>query len=130
MNQKKIIIADDDTSIHLALTYFLNEAGYKVLAVGDGQSAFDAILKERETAEPYDLLISDIEMPELSGLELIDKLNEEDIFLPVLVITGFGDKNTVAQLGQRGCNDYLDKPVKEKELINCIESIFSRRVKK
>jgi DNA-binding response OmpR family regulator len=125
MIKKRIIIADDDSTIHAPLTYYLTEAGYEVMAFDDSQNAFDEILKANNTDRPFDLLITDIEMPGLSGLELIDKLNGEHIAFRVLVITGFGDKKTIARLAQRGCSDYLDKPIQEQELLIRIESIFN-----
>lgn len=122
--RRKIIVVDDDVSIHLPLRYYLNEAGHTVMTVEDGQQAFKAIQKGHQEDRPFNLLITDIEMPELSGLELIDKLSEHNIELPVLVITGFGTKEAKRELLKRDCSFILDKPVQEKELLSSVASIF------
>lgn len=124
MSQKKIILADDDKTIHLPLSYYLTEEGFEVLTVDDGRQAFSEIEHAAKTDRSFDLLITDIEMPELSGLELIDKLSDEGILLPILVITGFGDKQNITQLRQRGCDHYIIKPIQEKELIESVNAIL------
>lgn len=108
---KRILIADDDPKIRKHLSFILENANYQVKTVENGRKALDLILEQDKRGQPFDLLLSDIEMPDMSGLELLDELAFYEIPLPVIVITGFGDKELLTELLRKGCRDYLAKPV-------------------
>lgn len=121
---RKIIIADDDFSIHTPLAILLKRSNYDVEIVGDGQAALAKIKSGRLSNQPFDLLITDIEMPRMTGLELIDELIQEKIFMPVLVVTGFGNKSLLCELKKRGCSDYLEKPIDERTFLKNVNQIL------
>lgn len=108
---KHIIVADDEEHIRTSVSFVLEDAGYKVTTVGNGVEALERIKAYESEGRPADLLLTDVQMPHMNGLELVDELNNQSIELPVLVITGYGDKETVVELMRKGCVDYLDKPL-------------------
>jgi len=79
-DQVRVLLADDETAIRRFVTLYLSRAGYAVTAVADGQQALEAL-----QADSYDLLITDQQMPNLTGAELISRLRLAGMNLPVIV---------------------------------------------
>lgn len=126
-NQKKhILIVEDEEQTRFSLSIILKKAGYKVTTAADGLSAYDKIKNAKDGAMPIDFLLTDIQVPFLNGLELIKKLENEEMSLPTLVITGYGDKEMVVKLIRSGCEEYIDKPFDPNELLNRVDSVFTR----
>lgn len=123
---RHILIADDEPGLRRSLLLVLSEAGYEVTLAEDGQAALDKILAAREEGELPDLLVTDIQMPNMSGLELIDELARREIALPSLVITGYGDKETVVELLRKGCKDFIDKPFGPEEALGRVEEVLAK----
>ena len=114
---KRILVADDDENICQSLTMLLEDAGYVVEVAKDGVQALEKFLVAEEVSEPFDLLITDVYMPRMTGLELIDETQRHRLTLPILIITGFCNDETSEQLANRGCSDFIYKPFESKELI-------------
>jgi len=129
MSGKHILLAEDDPHIRLSLSIILRKAGYEVTTAEDGQDALEKIIGLKNTHNSADLLLTDIQMPGISGMELIDELEKMDIQVPVLVITGYGDKQTVVDLMRRGCADYIDKPFEPQNLLERLPLIFKKTEK-
>jgi serine phosphatase RsbU (regulator of sigma subunit) len=104
----------------------LRDAGYRVTAAEDGRQAWDLLSILGKKSIKVDLLVTDIQMPGLTGLELIDELKRFDIKLPSLVITGYGDKKTVIELMRKGCSEYLDKPFEPPEFLNRVKTVLEK----
>ncbi|MCP4152940.1 MAG: SpoIIE family protein phosphatase [bacterium] len=126
MSKKRIILAEDEEHARLTLTMVLNNSGFEVVAAADGKEALDALVTAEKEDNPFDLLITDIQMPRLTGIQLLDELEKRNIHLSILVISGFGDKRTVIQLMRRGCSDFIEKPFFPKELVFSIEAILEK----
>jgi FixJ family two-component response regulator len=127
MNDKKmIILAEDEENLGSTLTFVLKKHGYDVRYFTNGFSAYMKIKELVESGQTPDLLITDLQMPGLKGTELIDYIGSLAFHLPVLVITGYGDKNTVVDLLRKGCSDYIDKPFDDKTFINSVNNIFKK----
>jgi len=129
-DEKNIIIVEDEKNLCSTLTFLLQKRGYKVAFFTDGFSAFIKIKKMVESNNSPDLVISDLQMPGLMGMELIDYINSLTFHIPVLVITGYGDKKTVINLMRKGCMDYLDKPFNDKIFLKSVENIFKKEEKR
>lgn len=123
---RHILVADDEQNTLLTMQFILEVANYKVTTAENGQEALSKILKAKNNGSPVDLLITDIQMPCLTGLELIDELNRLGIDIPILVITGYGSEELVMELTRKGCNQYLGKPIDDEELAKCVSILLEK----
>jgi signal transduction histidine kinase len=129
MNTKKILIADDEKQTSFCISLALRMKGYETVVAENGEKALQIIKENKDTSAPIDLLVCDIQMPKLNGEELIDKLNELNIKVPTLVVTGFGEKELVVRLMRKGCRDFVDKPFEPAEIEERIGLIFAEENK-
>jgi len=123
---KRILIADDEVALLKTIAFTLKRKGYATSSFKDGKSAYEEIMKSFENNELYDLIITDIQMPGISGLELIRKIRGSGIETPILAISGFGNKKMVVDLMRSGCQDYLDKPFSLNELLERISKLIKK----
>ncbi len=122
----KVLIIDDDHSIRNMLSIVLKNEGYEVIAV---ESAIVALKKLKK--EMIDLIISDIKMPEISGIELLRKVKSIDQEIPVIMITGFASTNDAVEAMKLGAEDYIIKPFNLDELKIIInKSIYRKTIEK
>ncbi len=112
----RILVVDDERVIREILAEFLTLEGYVVAAVEDGQKAIEEL-----RLRPYDLVISDLKMPRVSGLQLLEKLAEENINVLTVIMTGFGTVETAIEAMKRGAYDYILKPFKVEEVIHVVQ---------
>ncbi|MDY0161668.1 PP2C family protein-serine/threonine phosphatase [Desulfobotulus sp.] len=122
-----ILIAEDENHTRLGLSLILRKAGYRVSLAEDGLAALALLRKAKTEGPAIDLFLTDIQMPGLTGLELLDAMAREGISLPTAAITGYGDKDMVVSLMRRGCMDYLDKPFTPDEVQRCIENLYKQQ---
>jgi DNA-binding NtrC family response regulator len=101
----KVLLADDEKSIRLTLGDDLEASGHDVKAAADGKEALDLIEKER-----FDVLITDIKMPGVTGIELLSKAKESSPDTEVILITGFGTIESAVEAMKLGAYDYITKP--------------------
>ena len=127
MAKEHILVVDDEQNMRNTLAFILETANYHVTTAAEGRSALDQILAAREGDRPVGLLITDMRLPGLTGLQLIDELNYLKIKIPVLVITAYGDRSLLLELERTGCADYLDKPFDYKELVRRVDSLMEKR---
>ncbi len=111
MEKARILIVDDEINARTALVELLRDEGYAVDAAAD---AFKALGKVADFAP--DLVLTDLKMPGMDGLQLLAKLRENDHDLPVIVMTAFGEVETAVKAMRVGARDYLSKPVNVEEL--------------
>jgi len=127
MAKEHILVVDDEQNMRNTLAFILETANYHVTTAAEGRSALEEILAAREGDHPVDLLITDMRLPGLTGLQLIDELNYLKIKIPVLVITAYGDRSLLLELERTGCADYLDKPFDYKELVRRVDLLMEKR---
>jgi len=111
-----ILLVDDEKGFRFAAGVALRRGGYRVEEAADGKEALAKILSARDAGDPFDLVITDIRMPEMSGIELIDALVERGDRTAVCAITCFGDQALIAELAGKGCTEYLEKPFDPEKL--------------
>lgn len=126
MAGEHILIAEDEKHARLSLALILRQADFRVTVAEDGVEALAKIEAEAGGNGPVDLLLTDIQMPRMNGLELLDRLRQLGIELPVVGITGFGDKELVIDLLRHGCNEYIDKPFTPEEVVNRVVLVLKR----
>jgi DNA-binding NtrC family response regulator len=117
-----ILVADDDRNIRKNLTMVLEAAGYKVDASVDGE---DALTKCKE--RHYDIAFVDIQMPKISGLELLRYLLAVRSKMPVVILTAYGTTSRAVEAMKLGAVDFLEKPFDPKAIQLLCEEIFQRQ---
>lgn len=121
MERKRIIIADDEALIRQDLREMLTNLGYLVVGdVGDGRSA----VNQARELKP-DLLIMDIRMPDMDGIEAARILTEEGI-APVLLLSAYSQRDLVERAASAGVSGYVIKPFDESNLLPAIEVVLAR----
>lgn len=124
--KKKILVVDDEKTFQFSAEIALRRAGYRTGTASDGMGALERILESEESGDPFDLLVLDIRMPGMSGVELIDELIRRGKFLPTIVISCFLDRALVLDLGKKGCSAILEKPFPPQELVGMIDDMLSK----
>lgn len=125
MTKKHILIAEDEKQARLSLSLILKGAGYGVAAVENGAQALAELVKTAEEGGGFDLLLTDIKMPGMDGVSLVNAIKERKLDVPSIAMTGFGDKDAVVQLLKAGCKDYLEKPLSADDVLRCVEKILA-----
>jgi signal transduction histidine kinase len=111
MANQRILVADDSEMIREVLTSFLETLNYQVDVAADGQSALD-----KYTANRYDLIISDLQMPRLEGLSLLKRIKSLEPDAQVILLTGHATLETAVEALRLGAYDYLLKPIEGMEV--------------
>lgn len=125
-NRTNILIADDNEGICELLTHVLEEEGFYTESVFNG---IDAIASVKKT--PPDVLLLDVKMPGLNGIEVLRKVKSLDPDLPVVMITAYADINGAVTTMKSGAHDYLSKPFKTHEVIRVVHrALAEQRLKK
>ncbi len=122
--KKHILVIDNEAQMRSSLKLLLNTEGYTVSVAENGKVALEMILKAIQKNHSIDLLILDIQMPIMNGLELADTLKQRHITIPTLIITGYEDKKVLKELFDRNCKQFLNKPFNEKALISKVKEFF------
>jgi FixJ family two-component response regulator len=121
-----VFIADDETHTRISLTFILESIGYIVTGAADGREALDKILALRESSHPVELLVLDIEMPGLTGWQLLGVLKERNIILPTIIITGFSDNRTGGKVFKEWSVEYIVKPFTPEVLTESISNVLEK----
>lgn len=118
MNEK-ILVVDDEDIIRESLSYILRKEKYDVDEAPNGKIALE---KVKESS--YDLVITDIEMPEMKGIELLDEIKKMNLQTNTIVITAYGSVETAIAALRSGASDYILKPVEFDELLIKVKKLF------
>jgi len=120
--KSRVLVVDDEPSARSGLEKLLQQEGYRVDLAEDGATALK-IAGER----PPDVVVSDLRMPGIDGVELLTRLHEQDRDLPVIMATAFGDVGSAVRAMRAGAEDYLTKPIDFDALVLAIERSIERR---
>ncbi len=119
-----ILIVDDEKNYPPVISAVLEDAGYETLTAGSGQAAL-SVLQDSDV----DLLITDMKMPQMDGLELMGRAKERDPDLPVIMMTAYGTVDMGLEAMDRGADNYIWKPFQNEQLILFVKrSLAMRRV--
>ena len=118
--QKRILVVDDDT-MNLVRTKMILENDYEVLLADSGIKALDKI-----KGEPGDLVLLDIEMPKLNGIETFERMKEFAADVPVIFLTASGLEEDVQNAIKLGAVNYLKKPYRPEELLRRVAQEFEK----
>src|SRR5262249_45168936 len=112
----RILVVDDEPSLLEVVGAMLVEAGWQVDTARDGREALGFV-----DANRYDVVLSDIDMPGVTGVQLLREIRARDLDVPVLLITGHPRVDTAVEALEHGALRYLQKPVRERDLLTAVE---------
>jgi len=121
-----VLVIDDEPDIRRCIRFILEKAGYYVVEAEDGEQAI-RVINEGEHPIVIDVIITDIRMPKLNGLDAIEYFQREYPHVPVIVATGFPELDLAVQLMKQGVSEYLVQPVEREKLLNAVTDAFARR---
>ena len=117
----KILLLEDDANLNETVTEFLEEQGHDVVAVFDGYEAQEKLYETK-----FDLLLLDINVPGIDGLELLKESRDEGVVAPAIYITSMDSVDDLEKGFESGCDDYIRKPFALKELLIRVETLLKR----
>ncbi len=119
--EKKILVVDDEQSIVTLLKYNLEQAGYKVITASDGEQGKNMALEEE-----LDLIILDLMLPRLDGIEVCKLLRQQRVITPILMLTAKDDEFDKILGLELGADDYMTKPFSPREVVARVKAILRR----
>jgi DNA-binding response OmpR family regulator len=119
-DQPFVVVVDDDATVSEVVGKYLEREGYRVETIGDGQEALDRIL-----AEPPDLVVLDLMLPSVDGLEICRRLHALAP-VPIVMLTAKGDESDRIIGLELGADDYLAKPFSPRELVARVKAVLRR----
>jgi two-component system alkaline phosphatase synthesis response regulator PhoP len=119
--RRRLLLVEDDTTLRRALTFNLTREGYDVSAAANGEAALEAARNEH-----LDLVLLDVMLPGMSGVEVLRVLRREGIATPVIILSAKGDEIDRVVGLKVGADDYIAKPFSRPELLARIEAVLRR----
>jgi len=118
---KRVLVVDDEESLRHMLVVLLKREGYEPTAVASGEAALAELARES-----YDVVLSDVRMPKLGGLELVDEIQKRQIPTTVILMTAFGSVDIAVEAMKRGAYDYISKPFRPDEIVLILKKAEER----
>jgi DNA-binding NtrC family response regulator len=115
MTEYTILIIEDDEKMRRLLELILGQEGYRVDSVSSGQQGIEK-LGDQSASNGYDLVLTDLQMPGLTGMDVLEHVRKALPEMPVLIVTGFGTVKTAVEAMKKGAYDYIAKPIDNEEL--------------
>lgn len=122
----RILVVDDDPVLRAMLEAAFQESGHEIILAENGARAMDTLLGLKSRDELPDVVVTDIQMPEMSGLELLERMGERSIQVPAIAMTAVGDKEMVVKLLRLGVEEFVDKPFVMKDMQDRVSEILRR----
>ena len=120
--KERILIVDDEKNIVSSLTSILADEGYEVSIAGDGVEALELIQKD-----PPDLVILDIWLPGMDGIEVLKTLKSYNLGVEVLIMSGHGTIDTAVKATKLGAQDFIEKPFSLDRITESIQNILQEK---
>lgn len=127
MTPKTILVVDDESHLLDTIQFILQSNGYAALPARGGEEALERLAALKAAGGRVDLILTDLQMPGPTGLELVQRLRDAGVQAPVLVMTGYNDQETARRLRERGIEHFLDKPFEESELLRRVRELVQQR---
>ena len=118
----RILVVEDDDDMRESLGRILGRAGYQVQLARDGSEAITVL-----QTQPFHLVLTDLVMPRMGGLELLREIRRRERDLPVVFLTAFGKPAAFAEAMDLGAVDFVTKPFRADSLLRLIQAILDRR---
>ena len=122
MNKGRVLIVDDEAIVRVSCQRILVPEGYEVMSAESATEGF-AVLADG----PIDVVLTDLKMPDIDGIEVLRRVKEEWPDTEVIVITGYQTINTAVQAIKLGAFDYIEKPFVPDDIVEAIEKAIAHR---
>lgn len=124
---KHILLVDDERAIRQPLVYEMRQSGFTVSQAENGKQALQILADSVKNESPVDIIVTDIQMPNFSGLDLLEIIRKKGVTIPVLIISGHGTKEAVERIGKLGgCAGIIVKPFAPQDLLDRVRKILSQ----
>jgi len=110
-----ILLVDDDLEFRKAMKRLFEKSGYDIAIAADGNEALEAL-----SDRAFDLIISDLRMPNLDGIELMGEITKRGLKTPIVFLTAYGEVESYMDLMNLGAFEYVNKPIKGKEILEMV----------
>ena len=118
----KILVVDDEEGARELFYTILSGEGYAVTLANDGEAALVQL-----KAEPFDLIITDIKMPVMDGLQLLQEIRKSGMNTDVIMVTAYGEVETYLKAMSLGAAEYINKPIRIKELKRIVHKVITEK---
>ena len=122
----RVLVVDDEPYVRTIVRLLLEKAGYDVLEAADGEAAIEA-LNAGENRLVLDVVICDIRMPKINGIQAIEYFQREYPHVPLIVLTAYPETKMAVSFMRNGVTDYLVKPVDAQKLRGAVERAMEQR---
>jgi diguanylate cyclase (GGDEF)-like protein len=122
MISRHVLIVDDDSNVRIPIQEFLEQSGFMVSSAGTAEKAMELI-----AGDGVHVVITDIQLPGMNGLELTDAVKKQNGDIDVIVITGFSTDYSYEEAVEKGASDFIFKPVRFRELLLRLKRVFKER---
>jgi len=116
MAERLLVIDDEPNMLRLLKTILMDKTGYAVITTNNPLEVQSLLLQER-----FDLVITDLKMPLVDGLDLIDIIKEIDVHLPIIIITAYGTGEIAEEAVKKGAYDFIVKPFRKEAILIAIK---------
>ncbi|WP_051617329.1 response regulator [Desulfonatronovibrio hydrogenovorans] len=123
MNNKNILIVDDEAMFRFSLKIILKKHGFMVYEAGNGLEGLEVLSNQ---GLKVDLVITDIKMPKMGGLEMIENMVRQGGKPEIIAMTGYGEKDTQSRLKKMNCKWLLFKPFKADDLLRTVNAAIGK----
>ena len=120
----KILIIDDESEVREVLRIHLESANYNVIEAVDGEEGVN-MMKSGSNLLQVGMIICDIRMPKVNGIEAIDYLKQNAPSIPIVVVTGYPDSDLAVSLLKKGVKDYMVKPIEKAKLLEKVAEVLA-----
>ena len=124
MPKGKVLIIDDESDVREVLKFHLSESNYQIIEAENGQEGIE-LLKSEDNLSNVGVILCDIRMPKVNGIECIQYIRQEAPGIPIVVVTGFPDTQMAVNLMNEGVKDYLVKPVEKEKLVATVDKLVA-----
>ncbi len=120
----KILVIDDEAEVREVLRIHLESANYNVIEASDGEEGI-SMMKTGSNLLQVGMIICDIRMPKVNGIEAIDYLKQNAPSIPIIVVTGYPDADLAVSLLKKGVRDYMVKPIEKEKLLAKVAEVLA-----
>lgn len=120
--KERVLVVDDEKVIRDIMTDFLDGEGYETVSVCNGKEALDKVI-----TEPFDLVLVDLKMPVMDGMELLKEMRSRKLKAPVVMMTGYGTLESAVECMKMGAQDYIQKPFRMSDVLAVIRRTIRQR---